>query len=112
MAIYVKTANGADVMTYDGSFQFNSSNLLYDAINNIGIGQATLSLAGSSYTGSDLPHSIYVYGTAQIYKRNAYSILVILYPPYMDNRGYKPIINSYENGSWLGWRDFIGNTIQ
>ena len=61
-------------------------------------------LAGSGYTGSDLPRDEkYKYGSGIIFYRNSGSCKIILIPEDL-----KPV---WRMSTWTKWRDFANNTV-
>ena len=61
-------------------------------------------LAGSGYTGSDLPNDTkYRYGSGIIFYRNSGSCKIILIPEES-----KPV---WRMPTWTNWKDFAGNTV-
>lgn len=61
-------------------------------------------LAGSGYTGSDLPEDTnYGYGSGIIFYRNSGSCKIVLIP-----EGSKPV---WKMSNWTKWKDFANNIV-
>lgn len=68
----------------------------------LSIGEHFIRFSGDSYSGNDLPLSNYKYGTANINKRGANAIEVILWGSHAaDTR--RIAVNFYNGSSWTGW---------
>ena len=61
-------------------------------------------LAGSGYTGSDLPiDAKYKYGSGIIFYRNSKSYKIVLFPEEA-----KPV---WKMATWAKWKDFANNIV-
>lgn len=77
-----------------------SSNILEYALT-LENGNHFVRLSGNAHDGSGLPHNNYRFGCAQIEKRSASNIMVMLWGIAQD---YPPQINYYNGASWSGWQ--------